>query len=659
MGVGYFKNLTQWSKGEYLNAYEAPTNPQDDLFVITEENNGVDYRTDDHGNDFSTSSYLRINSDGSIADDGVIETSTDVDVFRFSMRSSGWVTFNVDPVSAGPNLDVEASIHSANGSVIESDNPENEISASISRFLFQGTYTFQVKNSGRGDPLVDGYTDYASLGFYKITGSIPNAELPQRFQVIENTPIDEFIDEVIPQRSHRGDIYFYFDSGNELDIFYIEEEAGEIYVNDDTLLDFEGLTPGYESPEFELFVEIIDDEDEDFNELLRIIIEVTDVNEPPTVISETTYLLEGTMSGTPIHKVQANDEDYGDALTYAITGGNTTGNFAIDPSTGEISVIGSVTTNAQLTVTVTDSDSLSTDATIDVTLVNVSGSYVSGSIQQTYFEDIPGTAVSDLTTNPRFPLDPDDEQVLFDFSTSEHGDNYGSTIRGYLIPPVTGDYTFWLASDDAGQLLLSPDSTNSALALINSVSSWTDPQDWATPSSPVSLVAGQAYYVEVRYKEGTGSDHASVAWQGPGIPKQLIPGKYLSPYFQNYPPKLQQATFKVQADAYPNTFIGTVIPSDVNTSDTHSGFAIVSGNSSGAFAIDPTTGTITIAARNLISVGQTHNLEIELTDSGTPPADRFQFHRDLRHRSGQLQPGRDHPGDLGWNRRNPTLRTHC
>ncbi len=45
MGVGYYRELTQWSSGEYLNA----NNLEDDLNIITTQN-GFGYRADDHGN---------------------------------------------------------------------------------------------------------------------------------------------------------------------------------------------------------------------------------------------------------------------------------------------------------------------------------------------------------------------------------------------------------------------------------------------------------------------------------------------------------------------------------------------------------------------------------------------------------------------------------
>jgi hypothetical protein len=46
------------------------------------------------------------------------------------------------------------------------------------------------------------------------------------------------------------------------------------------------------------------------------------------------------------------------------------------------------------------------------------------------------------------------------------GDNYGSRMKGWLRPQVSGDYKFWIASDDNGELWLSSDDNpaNKALA---------------------------------------------------------------------------------------------------------------------------------------------------------------------------------------------------
>ena len=101
-------------------------------------------------------------------------------------------------------------------------------------------------------------------------------------------------------------------------------------------------------------------------------------------------------------------------------------------------------------------------------------------------------------------------------------DNYGTSIRGYVIPPADGNYTFWIAGADSGELWLGTDSNPTSTVLIAYVPG--NPQ-----SSLKSLVAGQKYYVDVLHKAGTGDDNISVSWQGPGISQQIIDGLYLSP----------------------------------------------------------------------------------------------------------------------------------
>ena len=81
-------------------------------------------------------------------------------------------------------------------------------------------------------------------------------------------------------------------------------------------------------------------------------------------------------------------------------------------------------------------------------------------------------------------------------------DNYGSLMKGWLVAPVTGTYSFWIASDDQGEFWLSTDSdrVNKVLAcwLNESVSQNDFTSSTTQKSEPITLVAGQAYYYEVR-----------------------------------------------------------------------------------------------------------------------------------------------------------------
>lgn len=165
MGVGYYRNLTQWSKGEYLNANQL----QDDLAVI--QTYGLSLRGDEAGDDIQAATALPIST--TLGVEGVITTATDVDVFSFA-SGSGLASISVTPAERGPNLDIQADILDASGAVIATANPIGYLAGTLSPVLpAAGTYFLRVQGVGEGDPLTTGYSDYASLGQYTISGTVP------------------------------------------------------------------------------------------------------------------------------------------------------------------------------------------------------------------------------------------------------------------------------------------------------------------------------------------------------------------------------------------------------------------------------------------------------------------------------------------------------
>lgn len=113
-------------------------------------------------------------------------------------------------------------------------------------------------------------------------------------------------------------------------------------------------------------------------------------------------------------------------------------------------------------------------------------------------------------------------------------EQYGTRIRGFLHPPVDGEYRFWISSDDNGELWLSRDSDPANRRLAAHVAHWTGPRQWdAVPtqqSEPIVLRAGKAYHIDVLHKEAGGGDNLSVAWCPPGGDREVIPGRFLSPH---------------------------------------------------------------------------------------------------------------------------------
>lgn len=166
MGVGYSRNLSQWSKGEYAYA----NNTEDDLAIIPQ--NGALLRADDAGSSTASASNLGgSSSNGSVLVDrsGLIEQRGDADVYAF-VAGAGTVQFDIAPATPGPNLDVEARLLDGAGNVLAQSNPVDTLGASISTTVSGGSYYLRIDGVGKGD-LTTGYSDYGSLGQYRISGS--------------------------------------------------------------------------------------------------------------------------------------------------------------------------------------------------------------------------------------------------------------------------------------------------------------------------------------------------------------------------------------------------------------------------------------------------------------------------------------------------------
>ncbi|MBL8817207.1 MAG: hypothetical protein JNL58_14365 [Planctomyces sp.] len=166
MGVGYYQNLSQWSFGEYAGA----NNRENDLGMITTQN-GFGYRSDDYGNTVGTATPAFVVNPTTIDGAGLIEQSTDVDVFSF-VTAAGNISLTVSPFETGPNLDIRATLLNSAGTVITASNPTDALGATINQNVPAGTYYLSVAAVGKGDPLTTGYSSYGSIGQYSFLGSI-------------------------------------------------------------------------------------------------------------------------------------------------------------------------------------------------------------------------------------------------------------------------------------------------------------------------------------------------------------------------------------------------------------------------------------------------------------------------------------------------------
>ena len=157
-----------------------------------------------------------------------------------------------------------------------------------------------------------------------------------------------------------------------------------------------------------------------------------------------------------------------------------------------------------------------------------------GVIRRDFWLNVPGSGVEALTKLDRFPNQPTGTGLLTRFEGPVNGKNqYGARVYGYVHPPTTGQYTFWLAADDEAELWLSSTDRPEDKKQILSLRRWTRPRRWnAYPeqeSKPIQLEAGKRYFIEARHHEATVDDCLAVGWRLPdGKLERPIPGKRLS-----------------------------------------------------------------------------------------------------------------------------------
>ncbi|MCS1411314.1 MAG: hypothetical protein M2R45_04513 [Verrucomicrobia subdivision 3 bacterium] len=167
------------------------------------------------------------------------------------------------------------------------------------------------------------------------------------------------------------------------------------------------------------------------------------------------------------------------------------------------------------------------------------------------YTNIGGLTISDLIQDSRFPSQPTSESIIPSFEAPMNADeNYGQRIRGFILPPETGEYKFWISSDDGSALYLGPtdrefDESERDFWWIAEVPGWTAPRQWGVyaeqESIPISLEGGQRYYIEALMKEGSGGDHLAVRWQLPnGQIEEPIPGSRLRPVSLGMPEIAEQ-----------------------------------------------------------------------------------------------------------------------
>lgn len=167
------KAVGQFSKGEYANA----NNTEDDFAVMA--GNGLPERADDHGD--TTAAARQFGAASAYTVQGVIGDRTDRDVIAIDRSCATQLNVVASGVGAGASLDIRVDVFNAAGTRVAYADPASGqntsswpyvptgMDASVSVAAGTGRYYVQVDGVGKGDALYNGYSDYASIGAYRLS----------------------------------------------------------------------------------------------------------------------------------------------------------------------------------------------------------------------------------------------------------------------------------------------------------------------------------------------------------------------------------------------------------------------------------------------------------------------------------------------------------
>jgi uncharacterized repeat protein (TIGR03803 family) len=157
-----------------------------------------------------------------------------------------------------------------------------------------------------------------------------------------------------------------------------------------------------------------------------------------------------------------------------------------------------------------------------------------------------GATRTDVEAGSYDAITPDRQLALTTFSSpQEQGSYFAQRLSGLFVPPLTTNYTFFITSDDAGDLFLSSDPSPAHKTLIAQEIDWSNPLTWLSNNGGIAsrqleqkrsdqwspdggvtvpnaagipLVAGNVYYLEAVHQEYAGGDEVDVTFKMVGEP---------------------------------------------------------------------------------------------------------------------------------------------
>ncbi len=573
---------------------------------------------------------------------------------------NGNLTFNLTGGTGFTAFAVDSS-----GQITVADTSQLDFETSTS-------FTLDVEVTDGGTP---GLTDTATITINLADLNEAPIVNDQAFPVDENVGNGTVVGNIVAadlDAGLNGNLSFNLTGGTGFTVFAVDS-FGQITVADTSQLDYETTTS------FTLDVEVTDGGAPGLTDTATITINLNDLNEAPVINSDgggATAAVNVAENTTAVTTVSASDIDLpGDTLTYSISGGADAALFLIDSGSGSLTFISppdfespldaGANNDYQVSVMVDDGNGGSDVQAITVTVLNGNETPTTSGISDLNVDEDSTTlnyylpaafsdveeASSDLVftiqnnTNTGLftsvTINPIDDRIYVDFADDQNGIadiTVRATDSGGLYVETTFTVTVNPINDDpfvavaVAPIVVNEDASDTILDLatvFDDVDIVTN-GDLLTYSLVSNTNAGLVTAslggsnLTFDYQDDQFGAATVVVRATDSFGRAVTETINLTVNAINDDPIVNDQIFSVDENSFIGTSLGFIVAQpgngDVAAGDFISDYSILGGTGLGIFAVNSTTGEITIADASALNFETTSpfTLDIRVTDNGTP-----------------------------------------
>ncbi len=446
------------------------------------------------------------------------------------------------------------------------------------------------------------------------------------FRVAENAAVGAMVGTAAARDLDGGPLTYALTAGNTGGVFALDANSGMLTVA--------GALDHATTPSYNLTLTATDAHGG--TATTTVTVTVTDVP-PAPVFGEASYaftVAEDADAGTQLGTIRATVAG-GAAVTHRLTAGDPDAVWTLDATSGELKVAGALdyetAPSYQLTVEARRGPAAAAVVPVTITVTDVDE-------PPAFAEDAYAFTVAEDTTIPTTlgtvtATDPEGDAVLYDISAGNPGGVFVvDALAGRLVVGARLDYettasytltvraqdpqrhaataTVTITVTDVADALAAPTNLTATAALTRLALAWDAVPDarryrvdsrvaatetWTTAVRDVrtttytlaELTCGTAYEVQVRAFGAVG--RAAAAWGAPSTTLATRTSACPPPAFGD-----AAYAFRVAETSAVGTAVGTVTATTMGAGPVT--YALTAGNDAGAFAIDASTGALTVAS---------------------------------------------------------------